>query len=317
MPNLHVPARLHRLTEKMISSYSEGTVDSDHLCDSPLPKQPKVASIVSELKDLLFPGYWRVDETPLHFDPIETGTRFNNLYSALRKQIAFALRASSCLSGTVIEDAENQAADTAVEFLERLPAVRELLVKDATAAFNGDPACQTIDEAVLCYPGIQAITIHRMAHELYQMKVPFIPRMMAEQAHVETGIDIHPGATIGDYFFIDHGTGVVIGETTSIGSHVKIYQGVTLGALSFPTNADGSLIRDVKRHPNIEDNVIIYANATVLGGSTTIGHDSVIGSNVWITSTVQPHTTVVMEKPKLRMRNDMEDELISSLNYQI
>jgi serine O-acetyltransferase len=178
------------------------------------------------------------------------------------------------------------------------------------AAYDGDPACKNLDEVIFCYPGLEAVTVYRLAHELHLLGVPFIPRMMTEWAHKETGIDIHPGAHIGHHFFIDHGTGVVIGETCEIGQRVKLYQGVTLGALSFPTDADGNVIRNMKRHPTIEDRVVIYANATILGGKTVIGHDSVIGSSVWLTHSVAPHTTVTVEDPDLRMRADSPVEII-------
>jgi serine O-acetyltransferase len=191
------------------------------------------------------------------------------------------------------------------------------LAKDVEAAFHGDPACKNLDEVIFCYPGLEAVTVYRLAHELLKLGVPFIPRMMAEWAHKETGIDIHPGAKIGHHFFIDHGTGVVIGETCEIGNHVKLYQGVTLGALSFPTDADGNIIRNMKRHPTLEDRVVIYASATVLGGKTVIGHDSVIGSSVWLTKSVAPHTTVTIEAPKLRIRAELPDELNPDANYQI
>jgi serine O-acetyltransferase len=166
-----------------------------------------------------------------------------------------------------------------------------LLATDVRAAYDGDPACKNLDEVILCYPGLEAVTVYRLAHELHGLGVPFIPRMMTEWVHRQTGIDIHPGAQIGPHFFIDHGTGVVVGETCEIGAYVKLYQGVTLGALSFPTDADGKVIRNMKRHPTIEDRVVIYANATVLGGKTVIGHDSVIGSSVWLTRSVAPYTT--------------------------
>jgi serine O-acetyltransferase len=192
-----------------------------------------------------------------------------------------------------------------------------MLGADARAAYQGDPACRSIDEVVFCYPGLEAITVHRIAHEMRRMGVPFIPRMMSEWAHKQTGIDIHPGATIGESFFIDHGTGVVIGETCEIGNFVKIYQGVTLGALSFATDDEGNLVRGHKRHPTIGDRVVIYANATVLGGRTIVGHDSVIGSSVWLTHSVEPHTTVTMEKPKLRIRAELPDDLKPELNYVI
>ena len=184
------------------------------------------------------------------------------------------------------------------------------------AAYDGDPAVRSVDEIIFCYPGLVAITVYRLAHLLHLLEVPLIPRIMTERAHSRTGIDIHPGATIGKYFFIDHGTGVVIGQTCEIGDHVKLYQGVTLGALSFPTDGDGNLVRGTKRHPTIEDRVVIYANATVLGGATVVGHDSVIGSSVWLTRSVEPRSTVVLEKPKLRIRADVE-ELDSVLDYQI
>ena len=207
-----------------------------------------------------------------------------------------------------VEEADFEAFGQvkAVEFLECIPELRRILATDVQAAYDGDPAVRTLDEVIFCYPGLEAVTIHRLAHLLHRLEVPLIPRMMAEWSHSRTGIDIHPGATIGDHFFIDHGTGVVIGETCEIGSHVKLYQGVTLGALSFQTDADGHLVRGTKRHPTIEDRVVIYANATVLGGATRIGHSSVIGSNVWLTRSVDPHTTVVLERPKLRMRGEVQ-----------
>jgi serine O-acetyltransferase len=185
-----------------------------------------------------------------------------------------------------------------------LPELRKILSLDVEAAYAGDPACKSLDEVIFCYPGLEAITIYRLAHLLHKQQVPLIPRMMTEWAHNKTGIDIHPGANIGKYFFIDHGTGVVVGETTDIGDRVKLYQGVTLGALSFATDAEGNLVRGTKRHPTIEDRVVIYANATILGGNTVIGHDSVIGSSVWLTKSVPPHTTVTMESPKLRMHGE-------------
>ena len=190
----------------------------------------------------------------------------------------------------------------AIAFLEQLPELRGILAKDVEAAYAGDPACKSLDEVIFCYPGLEAVTVYRLAHALHLLEVPFIPRMMTEWAHGKTGIDIHPGATIGEHFFIDHGTGVVIGETCEIGEWVKLYQGVTLGALSFATDEQGNLVRGTKRHPTIEDRVVVYANATVLGGETVIGHDAVIGSSVWIIESVPPETTVAMESPRLRIR---------------
>ena len=183
------------------------------------------------------------------------------------------------------------------EFVAALPEVRRLVDTDVQAAYDGDPAATSRMEVVMAYPGLYAVTIHRLAHVLYKLKVPIIPRVMSELAHSKTGIDIHPGATIGERFFIDHGTGVVIGETTIIGRNVRLYQGVTLGGLSFDKDANGALVKGLKRHPNIEDNVVIYANATILGGDTTIGHDSEIGGNVWIKESVPPNSRVYNKPP--------------------
>ena len=188
-------------------------------------------------------------------------------------------------------------------FVESFPAIRKITETDVQAAYEGDPAATSPTEVVLAYPGLYAITTHRIAHELYKLHVPIIPRIMSELAHSKTGIDIHPGATIGEGFFIDHGTGVVIGETTVIGKNVKLYQGVTLGALSFPKDpATGVLMKGHKRHPNIEDNVVIYAGATILGGDTTIGHDSEIGGNVWLIESVPPCSRVYNKPPKPEVR---------------
>ena len=183
------------------------------------------------------------------------------------------------------------------DFVAALPEVRRLVDTDVQAAYDGDPAATSRMEVVMAYPGLYAVTIHRLAHVLYKLKVPIIPRVMSELAHSKTGIDIHPGATIGERFFIDHGTGVVIGETTVIGRNVRLYQGVTLGGLSFDKDTNGALVKGLKRHPNIEDNVVIYANATILGGDTTIGHDSEIGGNVWIKESVPPNSRVYNKPP--------------------
>ena len=183
------------------------------------------------------------------------------------------------------------------EFVAALPEVRRLVDTDVQAAYDGDPAATSRMEVVMAYPGLYAVTIHRLAHVLYKLKVPIIPRVMSELAHSKTGIDIHPGATIGERFFIDHGTGVVIGETTIIGRNVRLYQGVTLGGLSFDKDSNGALVKGLKRHPTIEDTVVIYANATILGGETTIGHDSEIGGNVWIKESVPPYSRVYNKPP--------------------
>ena len=183
------------------------------------------------------------------------------------------------------------------EFVAALPEVRRLVETDVDAAYDGDPAATSRMEVVMAYPGLYAVTVHRLAHVLYKLKVPILPRVMSELAHSKTGIDIHPGATIGERFFIDHGTGVVIGETTVIGRNVRLYQGVTLGGLSFAKDDNGALVKGLKRHPNIEDNVVVYANATILGGGTTIGHDSEIGGNVWLKDSVPPFSRVYNKPP--------------------
>lgn len=188
-------------------------------------------------------------------------------------------------------------------FVAQLPEVKRLVETDVQAAYEGDPAATSPMEVVMAYPGLYAVTIHRLAHELYRLGVPIIPRIMSELAHSKTGIDIHPGATIGEHFFIDHGTGVVVGETTVIGRNVKLYQGVTLGALSFDKDpVTGALVKGVKRHPNVEDNVVIYAGATILGGKTTIGHDSEIGGNVWLKDSVPPNSRVYNKPPAPEIR---------------
>jgi serine O-acetyltransferase len=195
------------------------------------------------------------------------------------------------------DDCLCRAERLTIRILEGLPAIRDLLGDDIEAAFEGDPAAKSNEEIMLSYPSLEAMSIFRIAHHIYTCGVPILPRIMTEYAHRNTGIDIHPGATIGRRFFIDHGTGVVIGETCIIGDNVKLYQGVTLGAKSFPLDENGNPIKGVKRHPNIEDNVVIYAGATILGGDTHIGHDSVIGGNVWLTQSVPPYSTVFNAQP--------------------
>lgn len=314
---------LPELTEQIVATY---TADDaiNHLGHCPLPSYEAVVRILLDLKDILYPGYRR--NTNLHAGNIRyhVGGLIDSLHDQLTVQIGRALRHEKRVKEKhrdCVDEIDFEAKGQAmtIELLKRITKLRRTLATDVQAAFAGDPACQTTDEIVFCYPGFEAITVYRIAHELVQLEVPFIPRMMTEWAHQQTGIDIHPGATIGDYFFIDHGTGVVIGETCDIGEHVKLYQGVTLGAVSFPTDADGQLIRGQKRHPTIEDNVVVYANATILGGRTVIGHDSVIGSSVWLTRSVSPGTTVLVETPQLRVRGSegAKDALAPELNYQI
>ena len=301
-------ADLPKLTERIVATYdSVGTMN--HLGHCPLPKYCEVVSAVQDLMEILYPGYRQREGLHRGNIGFYVGDLLDRLHDRLTQQIGRALRHEAVREGVVgdcesVEDYEALGQAKTMLFLDRIPELREVLATDVQAAFDGDPACKGADEVIFCYPGLEAVTIHRLAHLLYELNIPFIPRMMAEWAHSRTGIDIHPGATIGPHFFIDHGTGVVIGETCQIGSHVKLYQGVTLGALSFPKDDNGKLVRDTKRHPTIEDRVVVYASATILGGDTVVGHDSVIGSSVWLTSSVEPHSTILIEKPRLRVRSD-------------
>ena len=279
---------------------------------APLPSVDGVMSVVRDLRCLLFPGVPASDAVSAL--PGINGIRLQLLpiQARLKQQIARALEHSRQAqfrihseTTSVSEGAGSYAAlasSMTNAFLSRLPELQQTLVSDVEAAFNGDPAAKTPEEIVLCYPGIEAITIYRLAHELLTLGVPYLPRIMTEWAHRETGIDIHPGAIIGRSFFIDHGTGVVIGETSELGSHVTIYQGVTLGAWSFPRDEEGGLIRGTKRHPTLEDRVTVYSNATILGGTTVIGAGSQIGSSVSLNRSVPPNTIVTIERPSLRFR---------------
>jgi serine O-acetyltransferase len=232
----------------------------------------------------------------------------------LTQQIARAMRHDYC-EETPDVDFESLAQKKTVEFLRQLPDLRGVLEQDVQAAYEGDPAAKNCHEVIFCYPGLEAVTTYRIAHELLLLGVPLIPRLMTESAHSKFGIDIHPGARIAPGLFIDHGTGVVIGETCDLGANVKLYQGVTLGALSFPRDASGNIIRGMKRHPTLQNDVVVYANATILGGDTVIGHHSVIGSNVWLTHGVDPNTVVMLEKPSLRIKGTAPQEFVP--NYQI
>ncbi|MFO0868149.1 MAG: serine acetyltransferase [Pirellulales bacterium] len=319
--DLRLKEQLPQLTDRIVDTYRQ-LKTINHLGHCPLPRYEEVISAIQDLTEIIFPGYRRREGLHIGNVTYHVGDLIDGLHDTLTRQIARALQHDSRVRGVTAGcdtpvDYEAKGQAMAIAFLETLPDLRRLLATDVEAAYAGDPACQSPDEVIFCYPGLEAITVYRLAHALYRLGVPFIPRMMTEYAHRQTGIDIHPGATIGPYFFIDHGTGVVIGQTCEIGTQVKIYQGVTLGALSFPTDASGNLIRDSKRHPTIEDRVVIYANATILGGRTVVGHDSVVGSSVWLTHSVDPHTTVVMEKPKLRIRSETPDELLPEVNYQI
>ena len=256
-----------------------------------LPSRDEVTRILEDLRSVLFPGYSgasELNDETMHF---HVGTVLDRVQRGLQEQIQRAFCFHCTLEPAYCAGCHAHTQETTYRFLQRLPRVRHLLATDVMAAFEGDPAASSPEETVFCYPGIMAITNHRIAHELHQLDVPLLPRIISESAHTRTGIDIHPGATIGKKFFIDHGTGVVIGETCEIGEGVRIYQGVTLGAKSFPRDAQGNPIKGIPRHPIIGDHVVIYAGATILG-RVTIGPGSVIGGNVWLTHSVPPHSRI-------------------------
>ena len=316
--DLRLKEQLPDLTNRIVRTYGE-IASISHLGHCPLPNYEVIVAAIEDLKEIIYPGYRRREGLHSGNVTYHVGDLIDGLHDKLTTQIGRAMRhdagfADDC--GSTDHDFEALGQAKAILFLEELPELRRRLALDAQAAMDGDPAVKTLDEVIFCYPGLEAVTVYRLAHALHLLEVPLIPRMMTEWAHSKTGIDIHPGATIGDHFFIDHGTGVVIGETCEIGNRVKLYQGVTLGALSFAIDGDGNLVRGHKRHPTIEDSVVIYANATVLGGATVIGHHSVIGSSVWLTRSLQPHTTVVLEKPKLKIRAEI-DQMHGDLNFQI
>ena len=238
----------------------------------------RIVSLIKKIQVVLLPGYY-------HFNNLSVEQALNELTEDLRGEISAAL----CFSGRSMMLTEQLTND----FLSRLPHIMRLLNTDIQAIYEGDPAAKSMAEVILCYPGFYAISIYRIAHELYSLGVPYIPRIMTEYAHEKTGIDINPGASIGEYFCIDHGTGIVIGETATIGHHVKLYQGVTIGAKSFEKDENGNPVKGGKRHPDIGNHVVVYANATILGGNTVIGDHCTIGGNVWLLESLPPYTTIV------------------------
>jgi len=289
--------QLPDIAENIIEScYDEACYT--HIDYEPIPSEGYVVDIINKLKEILFPGYFTREK----IDPVNLkyymGQSVSVLFDMLSVQIAHSIRHDCFRYDLPCNECEEQGQKIALNLLESIPLLRKILATDVRAIYEGDPAAKSHDEIIFSYPGIFAVTIYRVAHKLFELQVPLLPRIMTEHAHSLTGIDIHPGADIGESFVIDHGTGVVIGETTVIGKNVRIYQGVTLGALSLPKDA-GKRLRGKKRHPTIEDDVIVYSGATILGGNTIIGARSVIGGNVWITKSVPPDTKVIMETPKL------------------
>ena len=268
-----------------------------------LAGQQAIHNVLEGLIAVVFPGCH--GDAPVQALDLESDMRklIEDIAHKLSDHIARALR-YQCEFDKCRDcgDCKRRAVEIASRFLEKLPSVRNVLQEDIQAAYEGDPAARSTMEIVMSYPGVYAVTVHRLAHELYREKVPLIPRIMGEFAHSRTGIDIHPGAVIGPGFFVDHGTGVVIGETCVIGKRVKLYQGVTLGALSFAKDDEGHLVKGIKRHPDVGDNVIIYAGATILGGETVIGHSSIIGGNVWLIHSVPPFSKVYNQQPEPLIR---------------
>ncbi|GJQ59083.1 MAG: serine acetyltransferase [Candidatus Scalindua sp. AMX11] len=309
--------RLNQITETILDSY-ERLGGINHLEGPNLPSKKEVSRLVKSLSTIMFPGFYEEatinKNHPEGYLLAQCSTVLECLTNLLQKSLRH-----ECKDGVTCLRSEGDCWDDAVEIgfrlMENIPMIREVVHQDIKAAFKGDPAASSYFEIVLSYPSVQAILVHRLAHFLEMQKVPFIPRMMSEYLHEKTGIDIHPGAKIGNGFFIDHGTGVVIGSTSIIGNNVKLYQHVTLGALSL-TDVDRLRNEQKKRHPTVEDNVTIYAGATILGGKTVIGSGSVIGGNVWLTRSVPPDTTVTFDSPYLifKQKDKVEKHVI---DYQI
>jgi len=286
------------LVDEIIETYNE-TKGINLREEDDLPSKEGVVEILNDMLTILFPGYFgKIEITKANIRDI-VDDLLNSIQIRLRVQIERSLKYDCRMTKRCsIDICELHAKDITREILEEIPHIRLMLSGDIQAAYDGDPAAKSVEEVILSYPSIVAIATYRIAHLLYERGVPLMPRIMSEYAHGLTGIDIHPGAKIGRNFFIDHGTGTVIGETTIIGDNVKLYQGVTLGALSLPRDETGKIIKVGKRHPTIEDNVVIYAGATILGGATIIGKNSIIGGNVWITSSVPPNTRVAINPPE-------------------
>lgn len=292
--------KLPAIAEKIIENCDDPECHT-HVDYEPIPSKDSVIEIIDKLREILFPGYF--SQTKL--DPVNLryymGQSVSALFDLISEQVSLSIRHDCFRYDQPCSECIDRGHEVALEFLDSIPSIRKTLATDIRATFEGDPAARSYDEIIFSYPGIFAITIYRIAHRLFKLDVPLLPRIMTEYAHSLTGIDIHPGAEIEESFVIDHGTGVVIGETTQIGKRVRIYQGVTLGALSVPRDA-GDELRGTKRHPTIENDVIIYSGATILGGDTVIGARSVIGGNVWITRSVPPDSTIILEPQQLKYK---------------
>lgn len=300
-----------QLTDRLVDSYTKhGGIN--HLDGKNLPSKRAIAGITCDLLCLLFPGFF--EEKLQHSSGLKASTEalLNTIRPNLEAEITKSLEYNPP-SGLAKKDARGSAATVTMQFLNSLPNVRELLQTDIDAAFNGDPAALSREEVIVAYPFVEAVAVQRMAHELYRKHVPLLPRIMTEWAHARSGMDLHPGAKIGTHFFVDHCTGTVIGETSEIGNHVKMYQGVGLVARSL---AAGQQLRGKKRHPTLEDHVTIYAGATIVGGETVVGSSSTIGASVFLTHSVPPHSLVVQEDANVKILNKQDRER-ASLDWQI
>lgn len=287
---------MDKIKQELLESYrSHGGIN--HMDGPNLPSRESVDLLATDFMHLLFPGFF--EKRTLTRQEFEEALeeRLNHLRDNLTTEIR------KCLQCKKAQDENADAEADALSILQRLPTIRGLLLTDVEAAYLGDPAAPSYAEIILAYPCVLAISIYRVAHVAYELQIPMLPRMLTEYAHRRTGIDIHPGAQIGSHFFIDHGTGVVIGETTTIGSHVKLYQGVTLGARSFKVDESGQIVKGIKRHPDIEDNVTIYSGATILGGDTRIGANSIVGANVWLMESIPPNSLAYYKGENLRIRD--------------
>lgn len=291
------------IKQALLESYALGG-GINHLDGANLPSQDRVTELARDLMHLLFPGFF--EDTGL--TQAEAPVWLDKLLEKIDSRLV--IEVEKCLRFAKDSDPKANATRLTTQFLSTLPEVRRLVQTDVAAAYSGDPAARSTDEIILAYPCVLAISLQRLAHVLYALQVPLLPRMLTEYGHERTGIDIHPGAHIGSHFFIDHGTGVVIGETATIGTHVKIYQGVTLGAKSFETDGKNNPVKGVKRHPDIEDHVTIYAHATILGGDTRIGAHSVIGANVWVRDSIPPHSVAYYKETSLVVRPRKPHEIL-------
>ena len=306
MENVIREEEINGIVKKILADY-KGRKNIDAVNIYNKPDKTEMREMVHDLLRIVFPGYFRERTYKIYNPNNYYAVIIEDVFYHLNKQVMLALDFCKLRGTMTAKERKIESYRISREFFEKIPLIREYVETDLLAAFDGDPAASCFEEIILAYPGIMAITVYRLAHELYKLKVPVLPRLMTEYAHSESGIDIHPGATIDKYFFIDHGTGIVIGETSIIGKNVKIYQGVTIGALS---TRGGQKLSGKKRHPTIKDNVTIYAGASILGGDTVIGENSVIGGNAFITNSVPANTRVSIKNPEMEYRT--KDNLLKT-----